>query len=159
MRKIFLFIAIWLCVSCDPAKYMDTHSTYWYLKNSTAETLIVAPTGYIEREILINPADSGCIYTFYPRQHHGKPSFELFYRIWERTPEEHLQHIDLLSTDKKLLKRWKFADRAAAGRELFKESCWRLYTKKTAGVSEQNFTWVFDIIPEDITDKNSGHLE
>ena len=40
--------------------------------------------------------------------------------------------------------------RNAEGRQFFNESFWRLYTKKYSHSDQLNFSWVFNILPEDI---------
>ena len=40
--------------------------------------------------------------------------------------------------------------RNAEGRQFFNESYWRLYTKKYSHSDQLNFSWVFNILPEDI---------
>lgn len=40
-RIVLLCIIILVGVSCDPPEHLDTHCTYWYLKNVTDKSISV----------------------------------------------------------------------------------------------------------------------
>lgn len=151
MKKIlFLCIIILVGVSCDPPEHLDTHSTYWYVKNVTDESICITTVpGHLMSFLTITPGDSVCFHSFFPPQCWGIPSFDGLYDIWEKTAVQD-QHTDILSSDGSLLKVWNYVDRNAEGRQLFNESFWRLYIKKSKDYTEQTYTWVFDIVPTDI---------
>lgn len=149
-RIVFLCIIVLVGVSCDPSEHLDTHCTYWYLKNVTDKSISVTTVpGHLMSFLTINPGDSVCFHSFCPPQHWGIPSFDGLYDIWEKTTMQN-RHTDILSNDGSILKIWNFADRNAEGRQLFSESFWRLYIKKSEQYTEQTYIWVFDILPEDI---------
>lgn len=151
MKKIVFICAIALIsTSCDPPNWIDTHATSWYAKNNTDQILIITTSPFIETDAVVSPGDSVLIHIFNPFQYLGTPSFDIFYDAWDGNPEQE-KNISIFSKDKLLLKTWKYVDRNAAGRQLFNESYWRLYIKKSERYQEQTYTWIFDIIPEDIT--------
>lgn len=149
-RIVLLCVIVLVGVSCDPPEHLDTHRTYWYLKNVTDKSISVTTVpGHLMSFLTINPGDSVCFHSFCPPQHWGTPSFDGLYDIWKKTTAQD-RHTDILSNDGRLLKSWNYADRNAKGRQLFSESFWRLYIKKSEQYSEQTYSWVFDILPEDI---------
>lgn len=135
------------CIACDPPEHTMTHEAYWYVKNHTGETLsVTAPSRIYDYYAVVNPGDSDYFYAFNPPQHLGAPSFDLLMWI---TPEEE-RYVDIRSHGV-LLKRWNYSDKAVAGKQLFNESCWRLYTEHfEPGVTQVIYKWVFDIYPEDL---------
>lgn len=123
-----------------------THRAYWYVKNHTSQPLIVLSTSHNLNHIEVNPGDSGHFYSFCPAQHLGLPAFDLM--MWE-IPEED-RYMDIFSAQGVLFKRWYYADRHAAGKQFFDESCWRLYTWDFKYSTQLIYKWVFDIYPEDL---------
>lgn len=93
--------------------------------------------------------NSVLVHSFSPFQYLGEPTFDTFYDAWNGKPEQEWC-ISICSKDGQLLKIWKYIDRNAEGRQFFNESYWRLYTKKYSHSDQLNFSWVFNILPEDI---------
>lgn len=145
ITPIFL-LTILLSASCDPPKYMKTHDAYWYVKNHTDRPLKVLAPSHASNYIVVNAGDSSYFYAFSPGQQLGAPPFDLL--LWN-TPEQD-RHIDILNEQDLLLKSWKYTDKDVEGRQLFRESCWRLYTRDFEYSTQLIYMWVFDIYPEDI---------
>lgn len=150
MKKIaFVFAIALISMSCDPEQWVATHATSWYAKNSTDQTLIITTSPFIEVDAVVDPGDSVLVHSFHPFQYLGKPAFDTFYDAWEGKPEQEWC-ISVSSQEGRLLKKWKYMDRNAAGRQIFHQSYWQLYTQKEGHSDELNFIWVFNILPEDI---------
>ena len=150
MKKIaFIFAITLISISCDPKKWVATHATSWYAKNNTDQILINTTSPFIDTDAVVAPGDSVLVHSFNPFQYLGEPTFDTFYDAWNGKPEQEWC-ISICSKDGQLLKIWKYIDRNAEGRQFFNESFWRLYTKKYSHSDQLNFSWVFNILPEDI---------
>lgn len=146
MKKLFLIIAAIASLSaCDPPKWMNVHDTEWFVKNKTDSPIMVRCHGFHNdwniRQCIM-PKDSLSILYFNPYAYEGKPKFSIL--------TEHVKMITLFEANGDSLNTWSIGNTTGFSRDLFDESNWRKYRKDT-GTPMEDITWVFDILPEDLT--------
>lgn len=150
MRKIVLPFIATLLTSCgwlfsqlgeDPT---TNYHSYWYVKNGSQEPITITRSDLGQTDIAIKPGDSVLIHKYYMEY---PPTFDLCYGLWESEAEEK-RHLDVLSSEKEVLKRWEYTDKDTQERQFFRQSSWRFYHNDKIACVE--FIWVFDILPEDI---------
>ena len=154
MRKIILlFVIMLLIVTCDPPIYY--HKGEWYVKNYTEQTLTITfplnENNWSNRKVL--PGDSiGIAYFGFEYRGKTKPYFYGFMPPEMVSLGENLL-LNVLSENGNLLKKWYYLDKDLPDKQFFKESSWRYYENMRSG-DKITAIWVFDIMPEDIIEKD-----
>ena len=122
-----------------------THEASWYVRNLSAEPLIVKSVGFLESRERIAPGDSVRLFLFCPE----KIEFESFYLYRPVAPDE-AWSIDLLTEDSLRVRQWRLAEREAAGKQFFREADWRFRSEPIGGSESLKLDWVFDVASEDL---------
>lgn len=154
-KSTLLLFVILSAASCrifrmDP--FEPEHYTGRYVKNNTGIPLIVATRDFTSPQSL-GPGDSARVFTFHPSQKWGTPTFYTHYEWQDENGNGEKQYLSISSADGELLKKWIYGSENMQDERFFKEESWRFYTQKAPGYDrsgEEEFLWVFDILPEDI---------
>ncbi|MDE5731572.1 MAG: hypothetical protein K2H95_00830 [Bacteroidales bacterium] len=146
MKKLFLIIvAIASLSACDPQEWLEHHDTDWFVKNKTDVAIRVRIKRSLhwisESTEVIMPKDSVNILPYHPNIKES-PDFSIFVK--------YVTFVTLYDANCDSLKTWDNAYQYEQKRNLFNESSWRKYRKNTESMTE-DITWVFDILPEDLT--------
>lgn len=160
MRKIIIVILVLLSLTgCKKLlSDKDEYYTTWYVKNSTDYPIkIVLSFSRNGVKKVIFPNDSAEIFSFPQIVSHGKPTFDVLYDnvTWGGLKRED-QRIDILSHKEQLMKTWYFTNKDDADKQFFNGNYWNLHIRKILGsdyvygVRDDEYRWVFDVLPEDI---------
>lgn len=153
MKKIILLFAVVLtairCGGPDPEKIY--YNSRWTVKNSTKQTLMIAPAPRGETEPFTLAA--GEEVDFYSRgEYIYYPYFQMIMVCWRGVPEEEI-YFDISDADGNLLKRWQWENRgyysSLSDTNFFSESSWT-HSSNHDKRKEKKDHWSFEILPEAI---------
>jgi len=157
MRTIGIVILslspIFLGILCERLDSGERHHGSWLVKNCTNQTLILDYPlyGNLRSSSEFAPGNSILIGSdYFPFEDKILPYFDRLGRQLINAGVKDMS-FNVLSKGNVLLKTWNYSDRDLPGKQFFKESSWR-YNEN--GKVIINAIWVFDIMPEDLIEKD-----
>ena len=140
MKKFLIGVLVLISfVSCDPEEWTSSHSARFYIKNLTSRVLEIYGRGNKLELALINPGDSVSIFSY---------GILLGYNKLPKFDDLH-QNFDIIIVRDPILQ-----DTLARHLMFFNEDDWTLYKAQKSGECFR-FSWVFEILEEDIKQDES----